>query len=289
MRAWSSATALASTAALLLSAPGLASAQGAAVEVIAPESESGPDDPDPAPQERDPLYDEEFDQAVDLQDAGDPLEGMNRAFFRFNMWLDGIFWEPITEGYRKVVPEPGRQAVRRAFLNLSSAPVFVNDVLQLRFDEAGKTLGRFALNSTVGMAGLFDAGIEAGWEYHDSDFGETLALYGVPHGPYLVIPIFGPSTIRDGAGDVVDRLFEPLTYVFGIGVIGSSIQVVVGTGSGITTYEAHADELDELEASSIDFYAALRSVYLQNREAQIREVIEDSWLTRLGLGRGACP
>ncbi len=289
MRAWSSAAALAGAAVLLLWAPGPASAQEVAAEVLAPESEVAPDAPEPAPAERDPLLDADFDEAVDLAEVGDPLEGMNRTFFRFNMWLDGIFWEPITEGYRKVVPEPARQAVRRAFLNVGSAPVFVNDVLQFRFDEAGETLGRFVLNSTVGMAGLFDAGIEAGWEYHDADFGQTLALYGVPNGPYLVIPVFGPSTIRDGAGDVVDRLFEPLTYVFGIGVLGSSIQVVVGTGSGITTYEAHADELDDLEASSIDFYAALRSVYLQNREAQIREVIADSWLTRLGVGAGARP
>jgi len=154
----------------------------------------------------------------------------------------------------------------------------VNDVLQLRFDDAGQTLGRFLLNSTVGMGGLFDAGIEAGWEWHDADFGQTLALYGAPSGPYLVLPVFGPTTLRDGFGDVVDRMFEPLTYVFGIGLLGSSIQVVVGTGTGITTYEAHADELEQLEEGSIDFYAALRSVYLQSREAEIRQVLDDSWL-----------
>jgi phospholipid-binding lipoprotein MlaA len=229
------------------------------------------------PDAPDPLFDEEFDEAVDIVATPDPLEPMNRLFFRFNRWLDGVFWEPVTDAYRFAVPESGRHAVRRAFLNFGSAPVLVNDVLQLRFDEAGRTLGRFVLNSTVGMAGLFDAGIEAGWEYHDSDFGETLALYGAPTGPYIVIPIFGPTTLRDGLGDVIDRLFEPLTYVLGIGIVSSSIQAAVGTGMGITTYEAHVDDLAELKRSSIDYYSALRSVYLQTRQAEIREVIEDSF------------
>ncbi len=247
-----------------------------------PAGELPPPEPD-----YDALFDEEFDDAVDIAPTWDPLEGMNRAFFRFNRWLDGMFWEPVTDAYRFAVPEVGRRAVRRVFLNVNSAPVFVNDVLQLRFDDAAETLGRFVLNSTVGCGGIFDAGIEAGWEFHDSDFGETLALYGAPTGPYLVIPVFGPSTVRDGLGDVVDRLFDPLTYIFGIGLIGSSIQIAVGTGTGITTYEAHADDLDQLEASSIDYYSALRSVYLQTRAAEVREVVEDSWLRRKHAERAA--
>jgi phospholipid-binding lipoprotein MlaA len=308
MREWVTWTARLTLMGLLLwaQAPAQAQSQTASVSVAeaaeerpaAPQQagpapvpvEPAPTEPaevDPLAGEPDPFFDEDFDAALDIQDPDDPLEGMNRVFFRFNMWLDGLFWEPVTEGYRALVPEPGRKAVRRAFLNFGSAPVFANDILQMRFDEAGETLGRFVLNSTVGMCGLFDAGIEAGWEYHDSDFGETLALYGVPRGPYLVIPVFGPSSVRDGAGDVVDRLFEPLTYVFGIGILGSTIQVAIGTGSGITTYEAHDEELDQLEASSIDFYSALRSVYLQNRDAEIREVIADSWLTEMGWGPGA--
>jgi phospholipid-binding lipoprotein MlaA len=311
MRAWLTWTARLTAMGLLLWAPSRTLAQpqtaSAAIAEASEEQPAARRDPlespeesavsEPAPEEPgaapgvDPLFDfdEEFDEALDIQEARDPMEGMNRVFLRFNMWLDGIFWEPITEGYRALVPESGRKAVRRAFLNFGSAPVFANDILQLRFDDAGETLGRFLLNSTVGMAGLFDAGIEAGWEYHDSDFGETLALYGVPRGPYLVIPVFGPSTIRDGAGDVVDRLFEPLTYVFGIGILGSTIQVAIGTGSGITTYEAHYEELDRLEASSIDFYSALRSVYLQNRDAEIQEVIDDSWLTEKGWRSAAKP
>jgi phospholipid-binding lipoprotein MlaA len=256
-----------------------ASVTANSVTASAPDADAEPAAP---PAGDDPLldveFDEEFDAALDLDPAPDPFEPINRRFFGFNQVLDEFFWKPVVRSYRFLVPEPGRGAVRRVFQNAGAAPVLVNDLLQLRFDDAGETLGRFVLNTTVGFGGVFDAGIEAGWEYHDSDFGETLALYGVPSGPYLVIPIFGPSTLRDGFGDVVDRLFEPLTYVLGIGFVGSSIQVMIGTGTGITTYEAHIDDLERLEDASIDFYAAMRSAYMQDRQAEIREVIDDSWL-----------
>lgn len=215
----------------------------------------------------DPLFDDElFDEQ---EDVFDPLEGMNRVFFGFNQYLDSYVWTPITTAYQWAVPEPGRRAVRRAFRNLGSAPIFVNDLLQLRFRDAGETLGRFVLNSTVGMAGFFDAAVEAGWEHHHSDFGQTLAMVGVGKGPYLVLPILGPTTTRDGFGVVVDRAFEPLTYVFGFGLLGPTIQILIGAGNGVATREFYVESLTALEESSVDFYAALRSVYVQNREAEI--------------------
>jgi phospholipid-binding lipoprotein MlaA len=215
----------------------------------------------------DPLFDDDvFDEQ---QDVYDPLEGMNRVFFGFNQYVDNYVWTPITTVYQWVVPEPGRRAVLRAFRNLGSAPIFVNDLLQLRFRDAGETLGRFVLNSTVGMAGFFDAAVEAGWEYHHSDFGQTLAIVGVGKGPYLVLPILGPTTTRDGFGVIVDRAFEPLTYVFGFGLLGPTIQILVGAGNGVATREVYVESLTALEESSVDFYAALRSVYVQNREAEI--------------------
>lgn len=217
----------------------------------------------------DPLFDD--DEAFEEleEDIWDPLEPMNRAFFGFNGWVDRLVWKPVTEGYQRVVPEPGRKAVRRFFLNLGSAPIFVNDLLQLRVKDAGVTLGRFMLNSTVGMAGFFDAAVEAGWERHRSDFGQTLALTGVGPGPYLVLPVLGPTTMRDGFGVIVDRAFEPLTYIFGFGLMGPSIQLMIGAGNGIVTREEYLLELELLESSSVDFYAAIRSVYSQNREAEI--------------------
>jgi phospholipid-binding lipoprotein MlaA len=215
----------------------------------------------------DPLFDDEiFDEQ---QDVYDPLEGMNRVFFGFNQYLDSFVWTPITNVYKWMVPEPGRRAVRRAFLNLGSAPIFVNDLLQLRFRDAGETLGRFVLNSTVGMAGFFDAAIEAGWEHHHSDFGQTLAMVGVGKGPYLVLPVLGPTTTRDGFGVIVDRAFEPLTYVFGFGLLGPTIQILIGAGNGVATRDVYVESMTALEESSVDFYAALRSVYVQTREAEI--------------------
>jgi len=215
----------------------------------------------------DPLFDDAFFDEQD--DVYDPLEPMNRVFFVFNRYLDRYVWSPVTTAYQWAVPEPGRRAVRRAFRNLGSAPIFVNDLLQLRFKDAGETFGRFVLNSTVGMAGFFDAAVEAGWEYHHTDFGQTLAMVGVGTGPYLVLPILGPTTTRDGFGVVVDRAFEPLTYVFGFGLLGPTIQILIGAGNGVATREMYGDSLDALEESSVDFYAALRSVYVQNREAEI--------------------
>jgi phospholipid-binding lipoprotein MlaA len=215
----------------------------------------------------DPLFDDDFFD--EQHDVYDPLEGMNRLFFGFNRYADRFVWTPITTAYQWAVPEPGRRAVLRAFRNLGSAPIFVNDLLQLRFRDAGETLGRFVLNSTVGMAGFFDAAVEAGWEYHHSDFGQTLAMVGVGKGPYLVLPILGPTTTRDGFGVVVDRAFEPLTYVFGFGLLGPTIQILIGAGNGVATRDVYVESMTALEESSVDFYAALRSVYVQNREAEI--------------------
>jgi phospholipid-binding lipoprotein MlaA len=209
----------------------------------------------------DPLFDEAFEIGPA---AWDPIEPANRAFFSFNRGVDLVVLDPIARAYKFLVPQPGRRAVRRVFRNLNSPSVFVNDLMQLRLRDAGETLGRFVLNSTVGIGGLFDAGIEAGWEPHHSDFGQTLALWGVGNGPYLVLPLFGPSTTRDGFGNLVDRMFQPLTYFLGFGT-----QLVLGTGIGISAYEAHAVQLTALEESSVDFYAALRSAYLQNRDAEI--------------------
>jgi phospholipid-binding lipoprotein MlaA len=219
--------------------------------------------PGSAPSETDPLYDEDFDLESDGSRI-DPFEGANRSIMLFNQQVDTFLLEPLTTGYRFLVPRPARRSIRNVFLNLNSPSILVNDLLQLRFRDAAETAGRFVLNTTVGWGGLFDAGKAAGWERHESDFGQTLALAGVKSGPYLVLPLMGPSTVRDGLGDVVDRFFQPLTYFLGPGQ-----QLILGGGSGFTTRAAYAEELAALEASSVDFYAALRSVYLQSRRAEI--------------------
>ena len=214
--------------------------------------------------EFDLLFDDEF--GFDEDDSvNDPFEDTNRVFLKFNRGLDRYLLDPLTRGYRFVVPEPARRGVRRMFINFNTPSILVNDLLQLRFADAGETLGRFLLNTSLGLGGIFDVGLEAGWEHHDSDFGQTLARMGVDSGPYLVVPVLGPNTLRDGLGDIVDVLFQPLTYL-----IGPAPNIWIGTGSGFSRLEANTRSLRALRESSVDYYAALRSAYLQSRAAHVR-------------------
>jgi phospholipid-binding lipoprotein MlaA len=210
------------------------------------------------------LFDAEFDFGEEIS-ANDPFEGPNRVFLKFNRRLDRLFFRPLTRGYRFVVPEVARRGLRRMFINLNSPSILVNDLLQLRFKDAGETLGRFILNTSLGVGGIFDVGIEAGWVHHDADFGQTLARMGVSSGPYLVLPVLGPNTVRDGLGDLVDVMFQPLTYL-----IGPTPNIWIGTGSGFTKLDAKGPAMRALEESSVDYYAALRSAYLQSRAAHVR-------------------
>ena len=215
----------------------------------------------------DPLFDDA--QAEEFQAAApvpDPLEEGNRAVFVFNQKLDDWFWSPVTRAYRLVAPEPVRVGIRRALRNLN-APVYVaNHLLQLRVRDAGHTLGAFALNSTLGILGLFEPSREAGWDLQPADFGQTLGLFGVRSGPYLVFPVLGPTTVRDGVGAGVDYFLQPLNYVLGV-----PTQLLWGGGAGLSLREEVADELDALERSSVDFYSVMRSAYQQNRDKQIED------------------
>jgi phospholipid-binding lipoprotein MlaA len=216
----------------------------------------------------DPDYDELFDEEFELGEEAapnDPFEDTNRALLTFNRGLSRHVFDPLIRGYRFAVPGPARRGVHRAFTNLKAPSTLVNDLLQLRFKDSATTLGRFALNSTLGFGGIFDVGIEAGWEHHESDFGQTLGRLGVGTGPFLMLPIFGPNTFRDGFGGIVDLFFQPLTYL-----IGPVHNIVLGASSGFTTLDARDAAIKALEESSVDYYAALRSAYLQSRAAHIR-------------------
>jgi phospholipid-binding lipoprotein MlaA len=234
------------------------------------DSEALPDvsAPDPDFSAYDPLLDEEFDVDLDERAVHDPFEGFNRCVFAVNETLDDFAFDPITKGYQFLVPEPLRVAVFRFFQNLESPVLITNQLLQLRFGVATVTLGRFVVNSTAGIGGIFDAaGRGAGWDRVEADFGQTLARYGCPTGPYLIVPVLGPSTVRDFSGDIVDRLLDPLTYLVG------PLQwwIPLGVSQGLAVREANIEALNALEASSVDFYSALRSAYVQSREAEVRE------------------
>ena len=238
-------------------------------------------------EEPDPLFDEEEGEAAEFQAAepvADPLEGGNRAIFRFNQKLDDWFWSPLTRAYRFITPEIARVGIRRALRNLNTPVYVANHLLQLRLRDAGQALGSFALNSTLGILGFLEPSKEAGWEVRPADFGQTLGLVGVGNGPYMVIPVFGPTTVRDSFGNAVDYFLQPLNYVLGV-----PTQLLWGGGSGLSLREDVAEELAALEKSSVDFYSVMRSAYQQNRDQELVEarsrrnadlalVIPDSWL-----------
>jgi phospholipid-binding lipoprotein MlaA len=196
---------------------------------------------------------------------GDPLEPANRPIFAGNMALDRFFIDPVARVYGTITPKPVKQAVRSVFSNLNAPVVMVNEMLQLRGRRAAQTLGRFVLNSTLGFAGIFDPAAELGWNEHQADFGQTLGNIGVGPGPYLVLPLLGPSTARDAVGTVVDLALRIDTWILPL-----QGQLFLGGGFGISEREGRREELRALRESSIDFYAAVRSAYLQTREARVR-------------------
>lgn len=198
-------------------------------------------------------------------DVHDPLEPMNRAVFAFNQVVDGLVLEPAAELYGLVTPKPVRTAVRNLLDTLAAPVVFANDLLQGERERAGITLGRFMVNVTLGLCGLYDMAAEFGLQQHSEDFGQTLAVWGVGEGPYLVLPLLGPSNPRDFLGQLVDSfLFDPAAYFLPAGAQTARM----ATEAVVTRYELDP-VLDAMERSSLDFYAAIRSNYTQRRRAEI--------------------
>jgi phospholipid-binding lipoprotein MlaA len=218
----------------------------------------------------DPLFDEGAEGVPDDLDA-DPFEPANRGIFAFNQGLDTWLLDPITRGYQWLVPPPARRGVNRFFANLNSPVIFANQVLQLRPLPAAQTFGRFVTNTSLGVVGFFDFADEViGLPPVEADFGQTLHRYWVPRGPYLMVPLFGPSTARDAVGLVIDQALDPLTYL--IGPFNLQWQLILGGGQGLAVRESHVEAMEALRESSIDFYAVLRSAYLQSRRARELEV-----------------
>jgi phospholipid-binding lipoprotein MlaA len=197
----------------------------------------------------------------------DPYEPTNRDMFDVNMALDKAVLRPVAKGYNDVVPERARTGVHNALVNLNEPVVFANLLLQGKVGDAGSTLARFVLNSSVGIGGLIDVGARAGLTAQDTDFGITLGVWGLDEGSYLVLPLLGPAPPRDLTGRGIDMFFDPVTYIdfrskFYYEGGRAVLQIVDLRARNI-------DTLDEIERTSIDFYAATRSLYLQHRAAQV--------------------
>ncbi len=205
---------------------------------------------------------------TESQRENDPLEPMNRAVFDANDALDKAVALPVAKAYVEVVPEFARTGVHNFLSNLDLPVTFANDVLQGEFDQAAHTFARVAINTTVGIGGLVDVASEMDVPEHTEDFGETLAVYGVGEGPYLVLPLFGPSNPRDTVGMIVDVFLDPLTYAkYRNKWLWSNLRIV---GGFIDVRSRNIDALDAIERGSIDYYAAMRSLYRQHRENEIR-------------------
>ena len=198
----------------------------------------------------------------------DPWEVTNRDVFAFDVWLEHNVAGPVDDGYRAVVPEPAREGVHNVTSNLHEPIVLANDVLQGDAKKAFKTLGRIVINSTVGLGGLIDVAAKIGMPYHDNDFGITLGQNGIQEGSYLVLPLVGPMPPRDLLGSAVDGVFDPFSYAR---FSGKSTLLFIRSGLRVVdTVDKNRDELDNIERTSLDFYATTRNLYRQNRDARIR-------------------
>ena len=198
----------------------------------------------------------------------DPWVKANRAIFSFDTTLERGLLAPVAHGYVHVVPKFVRYHVTSALFNLEEPLTAVNDLLQLRIGSMSKAMWRFAINSTVGVAGLFDVAKSAGVPIHISDFGQTLGRYGVKPGPYIMLPFLGPSNTRDGFGRVVDSFIDPIVLLIG-GVTstdGASLFLLDGLD-----WRSRADETMKAVYSATDPYAFVRSAYSQSRAATVSE------------------
>lgn len=200
----------------------------------------------------------------------DPFEDVNRAVFGFNDALDQALIEPVTKAYRAITPQFVRNSVRNFLRNLHAPINVANQILQGDVEGAAADVSRFAMNTTIGVAGLFDVAADTGLKHEHEDFGQTLGVWGVGHGPYLVLPVMGPSSVRDAAGLLVDTYADPV-HLYLYNTDQEEWYYARTAAAGIDKREELLDALDDLRANSFDYYAAMRSAYIQRRAALVRD------------------
>ena len=205
---------------------------------------------------------------AEFEQTNDPLEPWNRGMYFVNDGIDTLVLRPAAEAYRIFIPPEIRTGVRNMLGNLRSPVILLNDVLQGETQRAGNTLGRFVLNTTLGVGGFFDVATSFGLPAHGEDFGQTLAVWGVGEGPYLFLPFLGPSNPRDLFGTGVDSVSNPVGYITGDQLFDPVTLTRIGI-QALDTREGLIEPLDALRAGSIDPYAALRSAYRQRRALEI--------------------
>lgn len=202
---------------------------------------------------------------ADYRQANDPMEPFNRGVFAVNVALDKVILKPVAFVYKEALPDPFQDWIRNFLHNLRTPVILANDILQGEFGRAGNTFTRFLMNSGLGLFGALDIATEFGIPKHDEDFGQTMASWGSGEGAYLMLPILGPSNPRDALGKLIDFAFDPFTY------LSFRNFSYARAGAEIVDFRAQRyDAINELERTSLDYYAAVRSLYRQTRNDEIR-------------------
>lgn len=208
-------------------------------------------------------------EATQGDDVNDPLESLNRVIFQFNEAFQEALLKPVSVAYNTAVPQPVRSGVGNFLGNVSSPITLVNNILQGSMDNVMRTIARFMVNTVAGIGGISDVASSLGMEKHTEDFGQTLGFWGVPEGPYLVLPLFGPSNPRDAIGRfLVDGYFDAA----GMWISNTDNSNLKWSRKGldaVDTYAGVKDDLEEIKKTSVDYYAAIRSMYRQKRTSEI--------------------
>lgn len=205
--------------------------------------------------------------AIARYEVNDPFEEWNRAFHSVNMFADAVVVRPVAVGYTEVVPKPARQSITNFMDNITSPVTLANDLLQFEFVRGATTLSRLVINSTVGIGGLFDPASRIGLHGHKEDFGQTLAVYGFGEGFFFMAPFYGPAPPRDLLGAIVDSAINPLNFTNQQDAW--MLRLGLATFDTVNTRAENLETLDNLERTSLDYYATLRSMYRQNRQSEI--------------------
>jgi phospholipid-binding lipoprotein MlaA len=201
----------------------------------------------------------------------DTLEWFNQPVFEFNLMLDEYALRPVATAYDAVMPNPAQRGVQRFFKNLGVVERFANNLFQGKLPQAGQEVGRFLVNTTIGGVGFLDVADEwLGWKESPEDFGQTLAVYGVPSGPYLMLPFFGPSNVRDTVGLVADGAMNPMSYFLST-VEFIAVRGGVAIGSAVNYRSLNLELFEDVDRYTVDLYGAVQDGYQQRRARQIAE------------------
>lgn len=214
----------------------------------------------------------------EFRENNDPFEPANRVSYAITDGLDTYVLAPVARAYRYAIPGVIRRPIHNVLQNMTTPVLFINDVIQTKPRRAGDTFMRFVINTTAGVGGAFD--VASGWGYpgHYTDFGQSLALWGVPSGPFLFLPLLGPSNTRDATGYGVDIAFDPFTYV----PSGHGLRTLNTVRYGLNILDARSavlDETDSIKKTALDPYATLRSLFRQNRASSIQQLRDDDRAT----------